>query len=99
MHFLAPSPGSQQAALPQAGAQKTSCRDTIHAHPYAAAMVAIAAVIAVVAGAMWWRHMLQYESTGAAFGDSHPIAISSQVAGAIIDLPVADNQIVNVNTV
>jgi membrane fusion protein (multidrug efflux system) len=62
-------------------------------------MVAIAAATAVAAGAMWWRHLLQYESTDDAFVDARTVAVSSQIAGAIVDLPVVDNQFVNVDTV
>src|SRR3981081_2625275 len=98
MHSLAPLPGNRQAAPSQAGTEKTSWRDTVHAHPYAAAMVAIAAIIAIAAAAMWWRHLLQYESTDDAFVDARTVAVSPQIAGAIIDLPVVDNQIVNVDT-
>jgi membrane fusion protein (multidrug efflux system) len=79
--------------------QKTSWRHTIHAHPYAAAMLAIAAVIVVGAGTMWWRHLLQYESTDDAFIDARTVAVSAQIAGAIIDLPVTDNQIVDADAV
>jgi membrane fusion protein (multidrug efflux system) len=99
MHSLAPLPGNRQDASSQAGAQKSSWRDTIHAHPYAAAMVAIVAVIVIAAGAIWWRHLIQYESTDDAFVDARTVAVSSQISGAIIDLPVVDNQIVNAETV
>jgi membrane fusion protein (multidrug efflux system) len=99
MHSLAPPPGSRQAASSPAGAQKTSWRDIINAHPYAAAVVAIAAVIIVAAGAMWWQRLLQYESTDDAFVDARTVAVSSQIAGAIIDLPVTDNQVVNTDAV
>src|ERR1700730_17101527 len=99
MHSLAPLPGNRQDASSQAGAQKSSWRDTIHARPYAAAMVAIVAVIVIAAGAMWWRHVIQYEYTDDAFVDARTVAVSSQISGAIIDLPVVDNQIVNVDTV
>jgi membrane fusion protein (multidrug efflux system) len=98
MHSLAPSPDNQQAVSSQAGAQEPSRRDTIRAHPYAAAMVAIAAIIAVTAGAMWSLHLLQYESTDDAFVDARTVAVSSQIAGVISDLPVADNQAVNAET-
>src|SRR5712672_2376624 len=99
MHSLAPLPGNRQDASSQAGAQKSSWRDTIHAHPYAAAMVAIVAVIVITAGAIWWRHLIQYESTDDAFVDARTVAVSSQISGAIIDLPVTDNQIVNADAV
>src|SRR5260221_13986967 len=99
MHSLARLSGDRQAGSSQAGVQKSPWRDIVHAHPYAAALIAIAAVIVVAAGAIWWRHLLQYESTDDAFVDARTVAVSSQIAGAIIDLPVLDNQIVNVDTV
>jgi membrane fusion protein (multidrug efflux system) len=99
MHSIAPLPSSQRATSSQVGAQKASWRATIHAHPYAAPAVAIAAVVAVAAGAIWWRHLFQYESTDDAFVDARTVAVSAQIVGAIIDLPVTDNQIVNADAV
>jgi membrane fusion protein, multidrug efflux system len=99
MHSISPLPSSQKTTASQVGAQKTSWRDTIYAHPYVAAIVAIAAVVAFAAGALWWRHLLQYESTDDAFVDARTVAISSQITGAIIDLPVTDNQVVNADAV
>ena len=99
MHSTVPLSSNQQAISSQVEARKTSWWDTIRARPYATAMVAIAAVISVAAGAIWWRHMLQYESTDDAFVDARTVAVSASITGEIIDLPVADNQIVNVDTV
>lgn len=61
------------------------------------AAVAIAAVIAIVGGAMWWRHVSQYEWTDDAFVDARSVAVSAQIAGAIIDVPVVDNQVVDID--
>jgi membrane fusion protein (multidrug efflux system) len=99
MHSTVPLSSNQQAISSQVEARKNSWWDTIRARPYATAMVAIAAVVSVVAGAIWWRHMLQYESTDDAFVDARTVAVSAPITGEIIDLPVADNQIVNVDTV
>jgi hypothetical protein len=65
MHSISPVGGNQSATSSQVWAPKTSWRDTIHAHPYAAAMAAIAAGIAAATGVMWWLHVFQYESTDA----------------------------------
>ena len=62
-------------------------------------MVAIAAGIAAAAGVMGWLHVFQYETTDDAFVDARTVAVSSQITGAIIDLPVTDNQIVNADAV
>src|SRR5258705_2478970 len=48
---------------------------------------------------MGWRHLLQFESTDDAFVDARTVEVSSQIAGAIIDLPVTDNQVVNTDAV
>jgi membrane fusion protein, multidrug efflux system len=38
---------------------------------------------------------LAYETTDDAFIDSRPVSISSQVSGAIVDVPVTDNQLID----
>ena len=99
MHSISPLRSNQPATSSQVAAPKTSWRDRIHAHTYAAAMVAIAAGIAAAAGVMGWLHVFQYETTDDAFVDARTVAVSSQITGAIIDLPVTDNQIVNADAV
>jgi membrane fusion protein (multidrug efflux system) len=51
-------------------------------------------VIAAVLLALWWLNARQYESTDDAFIDARTVQISAQVAAAIIDVPVTDNQMV-----
>jgi len=41
----------------------------------------------------WWLHARNYESTDDAFIDSRTVQISAQVAAAIVDVPVTDNQL------
>jgi membrane fusion protein, multidrug efflux system len=43
----------------------------------------------------WWLHSRNYESTDDAFIDSRTVQISAQVAAAIVDVPVTDNQLVD----
>ena len=43
----------------------------------------------------WWLHARNYESTDDAFIDSRTVQISAQVAGAVVDVPVTDNQLVD----
>jgi membrane fusion protein (multidrug efflux system) len=43
----------------------------------------------------WWLHARSYESTDDAFIDSRTVQISAQVAAAIVDVPVTDNQLVD----
>ena len=50
-------------------------------------------VAALLAG--WWLHARNYESTDDAFIDSRTVQISAQVAAAIVDVPVTDNQLVD----
>jgi membrane fusion protein (multidrug efflux system) len=59
-------------------------------------VVAAAAVLAVgAAGAEWWLNARNYESTDDAFIDARPSAVSPGVAGAIVDVPATDNEIVD----
>jgi membrane fusion protein (multidrug efflux system) len=46
----------------------------------------------------WWLHARNYESTDDAFIDARTVQISAQVAAAIVDVPVTDNQLVNAGT-
>ncbi|HEX3505109.1 MAG TPA: HlyD family secretion protein [Xanthobacteraceae bacterium] len=46
----------------------------------------------------WWLHARNYESTDDAFIDSRTVQISAQVAAAIVDVPVTDNQLVDAGT-
>jgi membrane fusion protein, multidrug efflux system len=47
----------------------------------------------------WWLHARHYESTDDAFIDTRTVQISSQVAAAIVDVPVTDNQLVEAGAV
>jgi len=64
-------------------------------HPYAALAVALAIVGICAATLDWWLYARQYETTDDAFIDARTVPISSQVAGAIVDLAVTDNQTVD----
>jgi membrane fusion protein, multidrug efflux system len=59
-------------------------------------------VVLVIAAALtvwlWWLNARQFESTDDAFIDARTVDISSQVAGAIVDVPVTDNQLVDAGT-
>jgi len=48
---------------------------------------------------MWWLNARQYEATDDAFIDARTASISSQVNGAIVDVPVTDNQLVDAGAV
>jgi membrane fusion protein (multidrug efflux system) len=64
-------------------------------HPYAALAVALAIVGICAVGVVWWLYARQYETTDDAFIDARTVPISSQVAGAIVNLAVTDNQTVD----
>jgi hypothetical protein len=84
MHSISALGCNQPATSSQGGAPKPSSRDTIHAHPYAAAMVAIAAGIAAAA-VMWWLHVFQYESTDDAFVDARTVAVCESEGVGVLD--------------
>jgi len=54
----------------------------------------IGGVILAVLLVLWWLNARQYESTDDAFIDARTVQISAQVAAAIVDVPVTDNQMV-----
>jgi membrane fusion protein (multidrug efflux system) len=64
-------------------------------HPYvtAAAIVAVVAVLAAVL--VWWLNARQYEWTDDAYIDTRTVPISAQITGAIVAVPVTDNQFVD----
>ena len=60
-----------------------------------AVLVVTALIIAaIVAITVWWINTSGYETTDDAFIDARTVSISSQVGGAIVDVPVTDNQMV-----
>lgn len=71
----------------------------IRSHPFSVAMIIIVLIVAIVAGILWWLNARQFEATDDAFIDGRPAPISAQVAGAIVDVPVADNQVVEAGAV
>jgi hypothetical protein len=67
---------------------------TLWKHPYSVAAVTLVIILACAAALFGWLHTRNYESTDDAFVDTRIVPISSQVAGAIVELPVTDNQFV-----
>jgi membrane fusion protein (multidrug efflux system) len=57
-------------------------------------LAALVLMIGVAGAVVWWLNARNYESTDDAFIDARTVAISSQVNGAIVDVPVTDNQLV-----
>ena len=67
----------------------------IATHKLAAALLVLVALTAATAGVLWWLNARHYEDTDDAFIDGRPSAVSAQVAAAIVDVPVTDNEIVH----
>jgi len=74
-------------------------RNLLRRHPLLSAGAALLIVIVLVAAARWYIASLAYEATDDAFIDARPVSISSQVSGAIVDVPVTDNQLIETNGV
>jgi len=62
-------------------------------------LIAVLAIAALIALALWWLNARQYESTDDAFIDARTVQISAQVAAAVVDVPVTDNQSVDAGAV
>jgi membrane fusion protein, multidrug efflux system len=73
--------------------------DTFRDHRVLVLTIAAVIVVAVVTLVLWWLHARQYESTDDAFIDTRTVQISAQVAAAIVDVPVTDNQLVDAGAV
>ncbi|MBK9078813.1 MAG: HlyD family secretion protein [Hyphomicrobium sp.] len=53
-------------------------------------------IAAIVAGAEWWRVARHFESTDDAFIGARQYSIAAKVSGYVLDIPVTDNQVVEV---
>jgi len=85
----------EQPGPPPDTSEKTSWWSVLRRHPLATGTVAVVAVAVAIGGVLWWLQARQYESTDDAFIDARSASISSQVNGAIVDLPATDNQLVD----
>jgi membrane fusion protein (multidrug efflux system) len=87
--------GKHERRPKEAKKPKPSWTERIRQHPWwIAASVAVLAMLAL-AILLWWLHARQYESTDDAFIDARIVTISAQVSGAISDVGVTDNQLVD----
>ncbi len=71
---------------------RVSLRGRLRRHPYLAAGGAIALVLLVVVGVLWWLNAQHYESTDDAFIDARSVTIASQLTGTIVEVAVTDNE-------
>jgi len=81
-------------AKPATGEAANSWRDTFRKRRSLFTALTIGAVVLLVALVLWWLHARKYETTDDAFIDARTVQISSQVAAAIDNVPVNDNQLV-----
>ena len=81
-------------SLDEAG-DATSWRQRLRRHRGFVPLLVIGGIIAAALLVGWWLHARNYESTDDAFIDSRTVQISAQVAAAIINVPVTDNQLVD----
>jgi membrane fusion protein, multidrug efflux system len=77
-----------------AGAHDKPARSVLRQHPFIVGLLAVLVICIAIGGLIWWLQARQYESTDDAFIDARTVTISSQVSGAIVDLPVTDNQLI-----
>src|SRR5437879_2540441 len=71
----------------------------VSARPYVASAITVAAVAVLAAVTAWWLQARHFESTDDAFIDARVTQISAQVNGAIVEVPVTDNQDVEAGAV
>lgn len=91
---------NREEKLPGGPARRQgSWSDTIRRHRLLAIAVSIGVVALLTAILLWWLHARQYVSTDDAFIDTRSVQISAQVAAAVVDVPVTDNQLVEAGTV
>ncbi len=89
------APGREAKAAAGGEASKTSLRNIFRTRRGLATAVAIGTVVLVLLLFFWWLNARNYESTDDAFIDTRTVQISAQVAAAIVDVPVTDNQLVD----
>jgi membrane fusion protein, multidrug efflux system len=79
--------------------KQTGAWDWIKSHPFSVGILSLVVVLAIAAAIFWWLATRDYETTDDAFVDGRSVAISAQVAGAIVDVPVGDNQLIEAGAV
>ena len=89
------APGQEAKPASGGAKKKRSLLGGLRGRRGLAVAVAVGGAVVIGAVVLWWLHARNYESTDDAFIDTRTVQISAQVAAAIVDVPVTDNQVVN----
>jgi membrane fusion protein, multidrug efflux system len=88
------APGQEARPASGPARRKPSLLGRIRQGRGLATAIILGSAIVILAIVLWWLHARNYESTDDAFIDTRTVQISAQVAAAIVDVPVTDNQVV-----
>jgi len=91
-------PGREARPAPDRVKRKRSLLATLRERRGLTLAIVIGAAVVILASVLWWLHARNYETTDDAFIDTRTVQISAQVAAAIVDVPVTDNQLVEAGT-
>jgi membrane fusion protein (multidrug efflux system) len=89
------APGREAKPAGAEAAASRSPLDGLRKRRGLALALVIGTAIAILAIVLWWLQARNYETTDDAFIDTRTVQISAQVAAAIVDVPVTDNQLVD----
>jgi membrane fusion protein, multidrug efflux system len=92
-------PANRDSPKPEVAPPRRDRLAVLREHPWRVAAVAAVLVLLALGVLIWWLHARHFESTDDAFIDTRTVTISPQVAGAIVDVPVTDNQMVDAGAV
>jgi membrane fusion protein (multidrug efflux system) len=89
---------SDDSATQESEDEEPGIWDKLRAHKIAVFVTMAILIIAVIASIIWYLNARHFETTDDAFIDGRPVAISPEVTGNIVSVPVTDNQIVQAGT-
>ncbi len=92
--FRRPAAASPADLMADAAAKKGSLGGTLRKRRGLLTAIVIGGAVVAVLLFFWWLRARNYEWTDDAFIDARTVQISAQVAAAIVDVPVNDNQLV-----
>ncbi|MDA9427057.1 MULTISPECIES: HlyD family secretion protein [Bradyrhizobium] len=90
------SPDQTRNARDPKPAKTPSLRERFREHWLLATVGAVALTAALIGGLLYWLEVRHYESTDDAFVAARSFSVASKVGGYVTDIPVTDNQHVNV---